>query len=243
MAPNKFEKHIKKQLADREIRPSANAWEKLSEKLDSAPAHSNKRNYFWYGIAASFIIVLVTVFQFFGTDQDSQIITEKVVSIPKVTEEKTLPVVEEKNSKEVVVKQNTENKNLPKPYSVQPSESDIADLNSVTDSNKLLTEEKKNYRPKISKAVIDLKIEEVLLEIEGLKGKLAVSDAEIDSLLRLAQQELLIKPIYKNDTAINAEALLADVEHELDTSFRDQIFEALKESLTKARTAVANRNK
>ena len=55
MEPNKFEKHIKKQLQEREIKPSPNAWDRLSEKLDADVPPSKKRGYLWYGIAASFI--------------------------------------------------------------------------------------------------------------------------------------------------------------------------------------------
>lgn len=41
---------------------------------------------------------------------------------------------------------------------------------------------------------------------------------------------------------ISAEALLYEVEEELDPSFRDRIFEALKDGFMKAREAIVSRN-
>jgi len=59
MEPNKFEKHIKNQLEEREIKPSSGAWEKLSERLDDEIPQVKKRNYFFYAVAASFIGLLI----------------------------------------------------------------------------------------------------------------------------------------------------------------------------------------
>ena len=69
-----------------------------------------------------------------------------------------------------------------------------------------------------------------------------ITDAEIDSLLRAAQQELFTDKILNSEGKVDAMALLTEVEEELDDSFRDQIFEALKQGYLKVRTAVADRN-
>ena len=87
MAPNKFEKHIKKQLQEREIQPSASAWDALSEKLDEGTAQTKKKVYFWYGIAASIVGVLILSVVYFNTgdliNQDVQIVDtkEKVIRV------------------------------------------------------------------------------------------------------------------------------------------------------------------
>jgi hypothetical protein len=47
--------------------------------------------------------------------------------------------------------------------------------------------------------------------------------------------------LFKNDR-VEAIALLNQAEDELDQSFRDHIFEALKDGFFKVRTAVASRN-
>ncbi|NNK21468.1 MAG: hypothetical protein HKP07_09175, partial [Flavobacteriaceae bacterium] len=43
-------------------------------------------------------------------------------------------------------------------------------------------------------------------------------------------------------TKVDALALLADVEEEVNRSFRDQLFEKLKDGYLKVRTAIAYRN-
>lgn len=95
-----------------------------------------------------------------------------------------------------------------------------------------------------SKELIDAKVAEVVARVAVLENQNnAVTDAEIDSLLRGAQQQILEDKIFRKDRSVDAMALLADVENELDQSFRDQIFEALKDGFLKVRTAVADRNR
>ena len=71
-----------------------------------------------------------------------------------------------------------------------------------------------------------------------------MTDAEIDVLLAEAQREIISNQIFnKNTNKVDANALLLDVEAELyPESFRERVFEALKEGFVKARDAVANRN-
>ena len=69
-----------------------------------------------------------------------------------------------------------------------------------------------------------------------------VTDAEVDSLLRAAQRQILTDKLFADSGSVDAMSLLAEVEDELDESFRDQIFDALKSGYLKLRTAVADRN-
>jgi len=71
-----------------------------------------------------------------------------------------------------------------------------------------------------------------------------VTDAEVDKLLEEAARRISLERYSKNYAAgkIDPQDLLLDVEFELDNSFRDKIFDMLKEGYSKAKTAVANRN-
>jgi hypothetical protein len=69
-----------------------------------------------------------------------------------------------------------------------------------------------------------------------------VTDAELDSLLRNAQEAIVREQLFNTDKTVNAIALLTEVEDELDQSFRTQIFQSLKTGFLKVRTAVADRN-
>jgi hypothetical protein len=93
--------------------------------------------------------------------------------------------------------------------------------------------------------ILDLKLNDALTGvIENVENKATVTDAEVNKLLAEAAAKIS-RERYKTDFAVgkvNPQELLQDVEFEMDNSFRDKIFEILKEGYSKARTAVANRN-
>lgn len=245
MAPNKFEKHIKKQLENREIQPSSDAWLKLSDKLDETSAEQpRKKGYFWYAVAACFIglIVLSTIF-FKGTAPVSEPSIQVVEDGAKSREEvdgfsKTAtpnPPVE------VVVNDEAfEEKVERKPVieeAVVP-EKENTNVQLVDSSEKVEVPLNET-----SEEIINTKLMEVLAQVDALEqNQEQITDAEVDSLLRMAQEELLTAGLFRNDHSVDAMALLSEVENELDKSFRDQIFESLKSGFLKVRTAVADRN-
>jgi len=117
--------------------------------------------------------------------------------------------------------------------------------------DKLITqvEEDKNISNEIelplkeSDALINSKILEVVAQVDMLEEQNeSLTDVEVDSLLRKAQDEIMNDKLFRNDRSVDAMALLSEVENELDKSFRDQIFESLKSGFMKVRTAVADRN-
>jgi hypothetical protein len=63
-------------------------------------------------------------------------------------------------------------------------------------------------------------------------------DLEVEALLLLATAELKADSIY----TVNSGDLLHQVEYELDQSFREKVFEVVKDGLKKAKTAVATRD-
>ncbi len=82
---------------------------------------------------------------------------------------------------------------------------------------------------------------ERIAEKEVQKG--TVTDAELNALLTEAASQITRKRnIEKADGKIDATALLWDVEMEMEHSFREKVFEVLKEGYLKAKSAVANRN-
>ncbi len=91
---------------------------------------------------------------------------------------------------------------------------------------------------------IQQKVDEVLQEVKKIQEKNnTVSMAEVDALLAKAQRDIATKRILNsNHHKVNAQALLMDVETELERGFRDKVFDALGEGFNKVRTAVAERN-
>ncbi len=241
----KLEKHIKDRLEERKITPSAQAWDKIAAQIDTEEK-PKQRGWYLYAIAASFIgILLVSIFFF----------------KPEQPEGNTIPVevVEDNNSKKDLIQPKEENINFKN--KVQ-KESAVAEI----DSNSTREDPSLDFKPVVlpietevaeetvknpiqdsflsdSNDLITQKVNEIVAQVTLLETtNEEVTDAEVDSLLRAAQSQILSEELFAENGAVDAMALLSEVEGELDGSFRDQIFDALKEGYFKLRTAVADRN-
>lgn len=250
MEPNKFEKHIKEQMQEREIQPTASAWERVSERLEAVPATKSNK-FLWYAVAASFIGILIVSTLFFQSEDkplegDVQIVdTDKNESKQDGMISKEQIILDEEqnfdddnvsiSSNEIVIPEKELNKGS---SGLQNIDSDRIVLNDDEIKKvavyELLEDADNN---------IDLKIKEVLAQVALLEqNKASLTDVEVDSLLYEAQRQLLTEKIFKDNGSVDAMALLTEVEDELDQSFRDQIFDKLKSGFLKVRTAVADRN-
>lgn len=90
----------------------------------------------------------------------------------------------------------------------------------------------------------DSKALEVVNQIKKLKIENGtVSDAEIENLLKQAHKDIVRAQLYNKATrTVDADALLQDVEDDLEQSFRDKVFDGLKSGFRTIKTAVAERN-
>ncbi|MFT6841986.1 MAG: hypothetical protein ACJASR_000751, partial [Psychroserpens sp.] len=71
----------------------------------------------------------------------------------------------------------------------------------------------------------------------------AITDAEIKNLLKQAERAILRERIYnKTSRTVDADALLQDVEDDLEQSFRTRVFDGLKSGYKSVITAVTERN-
>ena len=252
METDKFEQHIRTKLNEREITPSKEAWSKISEQLD-VNTSSRKSGYFWMGIAASVLVLLGTTLVFLNSDVDELNIEIEVVEVPsekvlnKINTE-TQRNIKENDNEMIVSKSNAKS-------SIEVVTSDEVVLstreekefiilkNDVAASDVLNKEINDSVGPIVlSDAVLDQKIAEVLAQVDAMELNTNITDAEVDSLLQKAQQDIIRENLFNQNHSVNAMALLTQVEEELDQSFRDQIFESLKTGFLKVRTAVADRN-
>ncbi len=245
MEPDKFEKHIKNEFSEREISPSDNAWAKISGQLPVAE-NKNSNKFFWYSVAAAFTGVLIISSLYFNTSDESFESGIQTVETP------IEPVINPK-TEDVVIKQNAVEEKIAisdkssikeaKKLRVQVEtdlnyNSQIASTGSVSD--KVI---KANAVPIKTEKLIDAKIAEIVAQVDLMEiNNLPISNAEVDSLLRKAQNEVLADKIFNKEGRVDAMALLNEVEGELDQTFREQIFETLKAGFLKVRTAVADRN-
>lgn len=245
MGRNKFEKQLKEQLQGREIKPSKAAWDRISQQLEVSEK-AKPIPFRWYGIAAGFIGILFVSVLYFTREEptslpETEITNFKMDAVPLHTNPEMNQEEKPKENPVVVETKVQEEKSIPNTSKGNANKRmEDALASSKAEETKM---EKVAVRLNTSEALIDTKITEVVAQVELLeKENSTVTDAEIDSLLRGAQQQIVKDEIFKSDKSVDAMALLADVEDELDRSFRDQIFDALKDGFLKVRTAVADRN-
>jgi hypothetical protein len=101
----------------------------------------------------------------------------------------------------------------------------------------------RNIDPKFeSISITQLKVNEVVDRLKIMQSNNdSITDTEINVLLAQALEEIKVQKIL-NSNKIDAASLLMDVEQELETSFRDKVFNALGDSFNVIKTAVSNRN-
>ena len=122
MAPIKFEDDLKKKLEQRKLQPSANVWNKLEKRLEAEDNKKSNKGFWWFGIAASFVGILIVTSIFFNRENikeiDPIIVDVEAVEEPsstvvaptsnKIEEKDVIEQVREKGA--VKTKKNTPNK-------------------------------------------------------------------------------------------------------------------------------------
>jgi len=252
MAPIKFEENIKDKLEKRTIEPSDNAWSKLSERLDAHEGKSNNKIIWRIGIAASLVGVFLITTLFFKTGEGEVVLptivespvedtieikesppevienTEKeAIANKEVTVDKDPTVLKDKIKKPLIVKKkNSYKSNQEVLVAISKEESRDNELNN---SEVVLTQQKTN---------------ESIAQNNKLEENNNISiDSEIESLLASAQKDLLANTLKSTKTkTVDANSLLADVETDLEESFRDKVFNTLVSGYNTVKTAVASRN-
>lgn len=265
MAPIKFEENIKDKLEKRSLEPSADSWSKLSERLDIDEKKSKKPALWWLGIAAS-LAILITVSIAMLNKNNSETIN------PQVVEEQKDKVEETQQPAPKVILESTESTQLANETSPKvlkekpmPNEKPLKTETKIRDYKKVITQNKKSNLAEAPKDTIEeLKIATIIPEkkqseiktdqaimkeavanaLQTLKSEnTAVTDREIDSLLKIASKEIFKERLQQETSrTVDANALLESVEEDMGQSFRSKVFKALKESYETVKTAVAERN-
>ena len=264
MASNNFDQNIKSKLENRAIKPSENAWDKLSDKLDAQDNRKSYNGYWRLGIAASIVIILFFTIRGFdnnAVEKNPPIIVDSEVNI-KVdnhnnTEVETPESINPIIDKSIVIEESEKQQhivNVKKETIIQPKEKEvlIVEENTVNitetiaeaDNTPIKDPQEANTVEPISISYEEQKIQEVVVQIHGLENRSGgVSDAEIDELLAQAENQIKSKRLYNESTkTVNANSLLQEVEEDLDLSFRNKVLEALRASYENVKVAVTNRN-
>ena len=264
MAPIKFEEQFKEKLEKRTLQPSNDVWNKLSDKLDIQEERKTNKGYWWLGVAATVVGVMLAI-TFMFKNNPEQPIEPTIVDTIKI--EESLPEQEkvavtdkaEDNIETRKQEQQTKTETNKKPSTIKQTNQPIlkqklqeeqkklipTSLDEAVAQNKTVNDKKVEIDKNLEGLTFETqKVNEVVAKvIELQKSKSTVTDDEIDALLNKAQQEITMKKLYDEATnTVDADALLRDVEFDLDQSFRDKVFKALKNSYESVKTAVAQRN-
>lgn len=248
MGQNKIDTEFRQKLREREIAPKAETWDKLNARLEN-----NKRSgsYKWIlGIAASLVAGILIIGQVYRTDlveetpavvetpveiQEENTITEEQQNSQLVTEEIPEPIIEEEILNKKPLQNTSASGKDAVTYIVYEVEEDSGE-SVIAEVAEVTTEETTEALPSGLEEVIAA-VSSNLAENEDL------AEAEVDSLLMMAASRISReRTSYLAGEQIDAESLLWDVEMEMEQSFREKVFDIMKEGYLKARTAVANRN-
>lgn len=265
MAPVDFEKKIREKLQEQEISPTPGAWERISGRLDK-PGASGRRNRWlpWMYAAAACLLIAVGVRMLPGTGGAGG--TDPLGPAPASG---NLPVVTAPDTREEDRQQTGPDGSQPaadalagEPGPMDPGDApgpgggeqprtafgQPADVPLEADPGQDVAESDLAPAAGVDTSGlasrIDRQLDAVLTEVAQREqdGGPAVTEAEIDSLLRAAQERIAASAYRMPRDSVDARSLLSAAESELDQTFREELFEKLKNGFMKVRTAVADRN-
>lgn len=261
-----IDKNIKKKFEEREMRPSASAWERLSNQLDSHARKKRRRRFFYISSAAS-ILLLLSLFLMKNKENSIEApllpersLVESSEPIKEVTKDKELVLQEEtivvKNDipvKEVPVKRLNKKSNSPKKKEFVPI--DIKKLDNV--SNEAIAQKEKPKQEIINTKTSDvaslekkkINTKRVSVNSDALLYSVTHTEAEVIAYYRahkIDRNDVLNsikKELQKSNLKIDARTILADVERDIDdASFKENFMKIIKKRVSDLATAIASRN-
>jgi hypothetical protein len=240
---NRLEEHIKKELGKRSIKPDDAVWERIESQLDGDTTQRVRPLYWMIAAAGLALLTVLTL----------------IYRKPNQPESANFPLVERENTRQNQSIQELDQDQTPIPVAApskmaesenRPQIIAVVDTPEITElpletvdteiaNSQMARTQSEPVTP--IEIVLEQKIKEVWDEVALIEqaGFGSVSDAEIDSLLRAAEEEILAGRLVPPPERVSAETLLAEVEEELDRSFREQIFQKLKQGFFELRSAVA----
>lgn len=246
----KLEDNIRESLQTRELRPSKDSWERLAGRLDGAQKPERKIKPWWIGAVAAAVITLFTLTFLLKKDENVALPifvntngvekpSESVQPVIKFQEQKQQGTSAQGVAPALVKSEKTSNKNDVKQEITPQLEKNIKIVAQVED-DKI----EDAIKPPMNQTDLENhKISEIVAHIQKLSSQgETVTDATIETLLQKAQMEIANEAVLNQSFAsVNAQSLLQDVESDLQKSFRNKVFDALKNSYEIVKTAVAER--
>ncbi|MBU2526979.1 MAG: hypothetical protein KKC03_10310 [Bacteroidetes bacterium] len=238
MKLSEFENISRESLLRRTIHPNEKTWDKLEKQLIANKR--KKRFHIVSRVAAASIVLLVLISLFLKNEALSDAnqrmveISEPVLT-PETKKENTLTKPDAKTA------QTTEDGNKTDTHLSSKKSTPVV----VSQTVKVKEDIEKPFQIPENKNIVDQKVDEVVSKIlDFQKDKANFSDAEINALLAEALKEIKSQQLLtKAGKSVNAEVLLAEIEEDINnTSFKEKVLLALRESYQTVKIAVAQSN-
>lgn len=225
MEPNKLETDFQKILNQRDIKPSANSWDRLDAMLTITEEKKPKRNYDWMYFAACIIGFIFIGILFFS--QTEELIDVKRNEVVLHNKEITKP-------SENTIQKHTET-NL-SPSISSSSIVEVSELKKVKSNSK----ETKIINSKQNQVVQNPIPNTIIQKLEQLNA-LNQNTVKVDELLTVVEN-LSKNEIQKSSVKVDANNLLSQVDGELELSFREKVINTIGKNYKTVKVALANRN-
>lgn len=239
--------HIREKLQDREIQPSASAWERLSVQLDETQSKKKRHWFLYVGYAAS-ILLLVSLFLLINkSDKDDSLVPETIlveddIAKPQIDRSKefiSIPMEEVivQNDKEVnpvqveSTEKNQDHKKTENRINKQtPFVSKTKD-NSVIASKENKTESKIN----IKEEDFNKKLKEFTKQGEAVVAKTIGNKSDIESKLRSGRISVDSDALLMSVTGSKEEVRAYYKKYKID---RAEVLLAIQKELKKSKVKV-----
>lgn len=219
MERNNFEQQAKEKLSNREITPSAQAWDRLDAMLSIQEKPKKKIN--WWYVAASVTGLLLVGTLFFNTSKESNVIMPSQEIVVTSTEDKdsvtTQPSIEPTNE-----------------ISVQPKSAVATNVSKVT--NNQMSTTKTNHQELSNNNQITTISNQIITtaETKTTHQAIAAIDENVQAVPAVIQKKQKIQ--------VDASTLLSQVDGELELSFREKVIAKVNKNYQTVKVALANRN-
>jgi hypothetical protein len=225
MDSNKIDNQIREKLNAREIQPTAQAWDRLSEMLTVSEEKKPKKGYGWFFVAASLILFFGLGFFLFSSSEMQEInnsipIVTTINEVMDSTEANKINQISVEKEQSVLVQNEV---NFSKTQKNKKSKETNELIKPENDLEEKITPNSQLQTPNSYKYVSP---ENLLAEVETGE-KVITSDKKI-------------RP--KAKMKVDANSLLTNVEKELDENHRETTLDKLNRKFKDAKSALANRN-
>lgn len=232
MEPNKLEKQIREKLNGREIKPSANSWDRLDAMLSVQEEKKNRKPFPWLSIAASFFVLAGLGYFILNQNQGNIIDVKETPSVVEVEmEQEVIQTEEDLIQKDAVIisSDNQVAASKPNELKVNKREEKRAESPMPKDENTA------------NKSAVAFQNEQKERNNTIQLNPIVTPKEEINADALLAQVDKP-KSEQKSKVKVSARNLLTQVDGEIELTFRQKVLKTIKKNYQETKVAIATRN-